>query len=288
MGDESMNKFNKTNGLLPLRKILAKFYSGIILLIVVLPILFPIYFVIISSLKNMASVYKMPPVLIGFRPILDHYQYIFKMMDFGRYTINSASIAIVSTFFTLILGMPAAYVISRYKMRKTSNAILMARLLPSISFLLPYYLTFSRIGLIDTYSVLILSHMVVSLPLVVWIMATFISDIPYELEEAARIDGSTSQGTFINIILPISGPGLVSCATLSFISSWNNFQFALILGGEKTKTLPVSLQNFIAGGEIRWGRMLAASIVVIVPAILITMVLQKYVVSGLTSGAIKG
>lgn len=276
---------NKTN---LAGKLLKSFVSVIVLIFVVLPVLFPIYFVFISSFKNMASVYQMPPVLFGFEPVFSHYQYIFENMSFGRYTFNSAFIAVMSTALTLVFGVPSAYVISRFNMKRTSTAILAARLLPSISFLLPYYFIFSRIKLIDTYFVLIISHMVIAIPLVVWVMAGFIDEIPYELEEAACIDGSTRQGSFFNIILPISGPGLVTCSTLSFLSSWNNFQFALILGGDKTKTLPVSLQNFIAGGEIRWGRMLAATIVVIIPAIVLTMVLQKYIVSGLTAGAVKG
>ena len=135
---------------------------------------------------------------------------------------------------------------------------------------------------------LILSHIVLSLPLIVWIMSSFIADIPKELDEAAIVDGCTRQRCFWNVILPVSLPGLVTCATLSFLGSWNNFQFALILSGEKTRTLPVSLQYFVSGADIRWGRMLAATIVVIVPAIILTMALQKYIIKGMTAGAVKG
>ena len=136
--------------------------------------------------------------------------------------------------------------------------------------------------------VLILSHMVLSLPLIVWIMVGFFSDLPLELEEAAIVDGCTRQKCFKDVLLPISAPGLVTCSTLSFLGSWNNFQFALILSGEKTRTLPVSLQYFVSGADIRWGRMLAATIVVIVPTIILTMILQKYIVQGMTAGAVKG
>jgi len=260
----------------------------LLVLIIVLPIMFPLYFVVISSLKDMAQLYRVPPVLFGFTPTFDHYKYIFEFQNFGHNFYNSSIIAIVSTLVAMVFGVPAAYSISRYKMQKASTAILIARLLPSISFLLPYYYIFSKMKLIDSYFTMVISHMVLSLPLIVWIMTGFIAEIPYDLEEAAIVDGCTKQSCFSKIILPISGPGLVTCATLSFLGSWNNFQFALILGGDKVRTLPVSLQYFVSGSEIRWGRMLAATVVVIIPTIILTMILQKYIVKGLTAGAVKG
>ena len=255
---------------------------------VAIPIVFPLYFVFISSFKNMAQVYTMPPELFGFTPIFDHYVFIFQTQRYGRFMFNSFWVAFASTGISLILGIPAAYSIARYKMRRTNVAILIARLLPSISFLLPYFFFFSRLGLVDTYTGLILSHIVLSMPLVVWIMAGFINEVPRELEEAAIVDGCTRQRCFFSIVLPVCIAGIVTCSTLSFLGSWNNFQFALILSGERTRTLPVSLQYFVGGADIRWGRMLAATVVVIIPAIVLTMVLQKYIIKGMTAGAVKG
>ena len=236
----------------------------------------------------MAQVYIMPPDLFGFKPIFDHYIFIFKNQNYSKYLFNSFWVALASTVISLCFGIPAAYSIARYKMRRTNVAILVARLLPSISFLLPYYFFFSRLNLIDTYTGLILSHIVLSMPLVVWIMTGFIFEIPRELEEAAIVDGCTRQRGFVSVVLPVCTPGIITCSTLSFLGSWNNFQFALILSGEKTRTLPVSLQYFISGADIRWGRMLAATIVVIIPTIILTMVLQKYIIKGMTAGAVKG
>lgn len=262
-------------------------FAGLIFIIVI-PVLFPLYFVLISSFKNMAQVYIMPPKLFGFKPILDNYIYIFKTQHYGTYMLNSTIVAVASTALSLLMGVPAAYAIARYKMGKVSIAILTARLLPNISILLPYYFIFSKFRMIDTYGVLIISHMILSLPLIVWIMVGFFNDMPIELEEAAIVDGCTRQKCFVDVLLPISAPGLVTCSTLSFLGSWNNFQFALILSGEKTRTLPVSLQYFVSGADIRWGRMLAATIVVIVPTIILTMILQKYIIQGMTAGAVKG
>lgn len=269
-------------------KICKRFLFGGLVLLIVVPVLFPLYFVFISSFKNMAQVYIMPPKLFGFKPILDNYRYLFKTQNYGNYMLNSAIVALASTALSLLMGVPAAYGIARYKLGKVSISILTARLLPNISILLPYYFLFSKLGMIDTYGVLIISHMVLSLPLVVWIMTGFFNDLPIELEEAAIVDGCSRQKCFTDVLLPVSIPGIVTCSTLSFLGSWNNFQFALILSGEKTRTLPVSLQYFVSGADIRWGRMLAAAIVVIIPAIILTMVLQKYIIQGMTAGAVKG
>lgn len=269
-------------------KLIKYILFALLVLIIVIPVLFPIYFVFISSFKNMAQVYTMPPKFFGFKPIFDNYIYIFRTQHYGTYLFNSTIVAVVSTALSLAAGVPAAYAIARYKMRKTNTAILTARLLPNISILLPYYFIFSKLHLIDTFLVLILSHMILSLPLIVWIMTGFFEDLPLELEEAAIVDGCTRQKCFLDILIPISAPGLVTCSTLSFLGSWNNFQFALILSGEKTRTLPVSLQYFVSGADIRWGRMLAATIVVIVPTIILTMILQKYIIQGMTAGAVKG
>ena len=271
-----------------IKKTAIRILFAALILIIVIPILFPLYFVLISSFKNMAQVYIMPPQLFGFKPIFDHYIFIFVRQNYGRYMFNSLWVALASTAISLCFGIPAAYSIARYKMRRTNLAILIARLLPTISFLLPYYFFFSMFKLLDTYTGLILSHIVLSLPLVVWIMTGFIAKIPLELEEAAIVDGCTRQRGFLSVVLPVCTPGIITCSTLSFLGSWNNFQFALILSGEKTRTLPVSLQYFVSGVDIRWGRMLAATIVVIVPTIILTMLLQKYIIRGMTAGAVKG
>ena len=191
------------------KKIISKLLFGILVLVIVIPILFPLYFVLISSFKNMAQVYIMPPKLFGFKPILDNYIYIFKTQHYGTYMMNSTIVAVASTALSLLLGVPAAYAIARYKMGKANTAILTARLLPNISILLPYYFIFSKLRMIDTYGVLILSHMVLSLPLIVWIMVGFFSDLPLELEEAAIVDGATRIQRIIHVDIPCILPTIV-------------------------------------------------------------------------------
>ena len=140
----------------------------------------------------------------------------------------------------------------------------------------------------DSYAALILSHMLIALPVIVWIMSSYFEGVPMELEESAMVDGATRQRAFMSIILPLSGPGIVTATTLSFIFSWNNFMFSQVLSMEKTKTLPIAVYNFVSYAEVDWGGVMAAAVAIMLPAILLTMLFQKYVVKGLTMGAVKG
>ena len=211
------------------KKIISKLLFGILVLVIVIPILFPLYFVLISSFKNMAQVYIMPPKLFGFKPILDNYIYIFKTQHYGTYMMNSTIVAVASTALSLLLGVPAAYAIARYKMGKANTAILTARLLPNISILLPYYFIFSKLRMIDTYGVLILSHMVLSLPLIVWIMVGFFSDLPLELEEAAIVDGANVVQEFIYVKIPYIMPVIVANCLLVLNGSLRSFDVSFLL-----------------------------------------------------------
>jgi multiple sugar transport system permease protein len=143
-------------------------------------------------------------------------------------------------------------------------------------------------NLMDSYVALILSHMLIALPIVVWIMSTYFGGIPRELEESAMVDGATRQMAFVKIILPLSGPGIITATTLAFIFSWNNFMFSQVLSMERTKTLPIAVYNFLSYAEVDWGGVMAAAVAIMAPAIVLTMIFQKYVVKGLTMGAVKG
>ncbi|MCX8013200.1 MAG: carbohydrate ABC transporter permease, partial [Rectinema sp.] len=189
---------------------------------------------------------------------------------------------------SLLMGLPAAYSIARFQQRRLSIFILIARLMPGISFLMPWYIIFSRLNLMDSYVALILSHMLITLPIIVWIMASYFETIPIEMEESAMVDGATRQHAFLAIVLPIAGPGIVTSVTLSFIFSWNNFMFSQVLSMEKTRTLPIAIYNFVSYAEVDWGAVMAAAVAIMAPAIILTMVFQKYVVKGLTMGAVKG
>lgn len=255
--------------------------------VVTLTILFPFLWMLASSFKSQVDIIAWPPRLL-FPPTLRNYERVFGEQDFLKYFFNSTFVGTAAVGAALLLGLPAAYSIARFRQKRLSVFLLVARLMPGISFLMPWYIIFSRIGLMDTYTALILSHLLIVLPLVVWIMASYFGSVPEEMEESAMVDGATRQRAFLSVILPLSGPGIVTATTLSFIFSWNNFMFSQVLSMEKTKTLPIAIYNFVSYAEVDWGAVMAAAVAIIAPAIVLTMIFQKYVVKGLTMGAVKG
>ena len=258
----------------------------VVVALIIIPFLFPFFWMVLASFKQQADITRIPPVWT-FKPTLTHYKAVFEQHEFANYIWNSAVIAFCSTLFSLILGLPVAYSIARFQQDKVSLAILVARIVPGITFLIPWFILFSRLRLVDTYTSLILAHMLVGLPFIIWVMVPFFESLPKELEEAAVIDGATRQGTFLRVLLPLTGPGVLTSSILSFVFSWNNFMFGVVLTGSRTKTLPIAVFNFMAYSEINWGGLMAAAVVITLPVIVIALFTQKYIIQGLTAGAVK-
>ncbi len=259
----------------------------LLVLVIVIPMIFPFLWMFMSSFKTQVDIISWPPRFI-FSPTLANFNKVFNEQNFLLYLKNSVIVGVASVAISLLLGLPAAYSIARFQQKKLSVMILIARLMPGISFLMPWYIVFSRLGLMDSYTALILSHILIALPVVVWVMSSYFESIPMEMEESAMVDGATMQRAFVSIILPLSVPGIVTATTLSFIFSWNNFMFSQVLSMEKTRTLPIAVYNFMSYAEVDWGGVMAAAVAIMTPAIILTMVFQKYVVKGLTMGAVKG
>ena len=249
--------------------------------------LLPLLWMLLNAFKTPLQIVELPPKLI-FTPTLENFENVFKSQNFGRYILNSLVIAGGSTILGLVLGLPAAFSIAMYKQKKLAVFILISRMVPGITFLLPLFIMFRAFGLVDSYTSLILSHLLVGLPFIVWVMVPFFESIPKDLIDAARVDGCSIFSTFLRIILPISLPGVVTAAILSFIFSWNNFMFSIVLAQHETKTVPVAIFNFIAYAQIDWGGLMAAAVVITLPVLVITIFTQKYVIRGLTAGAVKG
>ncbi len=250
-------------------------------------VIFPFLWMVLSSFKLQSQMLNMK-YLLKFDATTRNYKELFSNYSFIRPIFNSFIIALISTAFSLVLALPASYGIARFGMKKTSLFLLVVRMIPAITFLVPWFAIFTFIGIIDTHFGLILAHMVVSLPFIIWIMVPFFESLPKELEESAAVDGSSRFNSFLKIILPISAPGIVTAAILSFVFSWNNFMFGIILSGRTTKTLPVAIYGFISYTDINWGGLMAGSVVVTIPVIVISLFLQKYIIQGLTAGAVKG
>lgn len=259
----------------------------IVLIIVLLIVCFPIIWMVLGSLKTRLEILDASKFLF-FTPTLENFKEVFVKYDFIKPMLNSLIIAAISTFFALILGVPASYAIARYKLTKLSVVILFARIIPGMIFLVPWFIIFTWLGITDTYVSMVLTHMLVSLPFAVWIMVPIFETLPRELEEAALIDGSSQAGAFLKILLPLTSAGIITTVILSFVFSWNNFMFALILTGPKTQTLPIAIFSFVSYAEINWPGLMAAAVVITAPVIIISLFLQKYIISGLTAGAVKG
>jgi multiple sugar transport system permease protein len=262
-------------------------FRVVMLTLVVLTFLAPLVWMVLASFKTNVDIYN-PAAALVFTPTLGNYETVFGQANYLQYIVNSFWIGFASTLLSLVLGLPAAYSMSRFVMKKSAALVLMARVIPGVSLLVPWYLIFSNLKLVGGYEVLILSHMFVALPLIVFIMMSFFDSLPIELEEQAQVDGLTPIGAFLRIALPLSVPGIATAGILSFIFSWNNFMFALVLSGSKTKTLPVAIFDFVAYASIDWGGLMAAAVVITVPIMVIALFTQKYIVSGLTAGATKG
>lgn len=254
---------------------------------IILVTIFPFVFMVLASFKTTVEIQD-PSKFLNFNFILSNYAEVFERYSFGKPIWNSFFVAFMTTVVSLIIGLPAAYAISKYRLHRTSGAILFTRMIPGICFLLPWFQVFAALGLTDTYFSLILAYMLVAVPFIIWIMVPHFENLPKDLEQAAMIDGCTANQIFFRVMLPLVTPGLITAALMSFIYSWNNFLFALVLSGYNTKTLPMAVFNFIGYAKISWGPLMAAATIITGPVVLISLIMQKYVVSGMTVGAVKG
>jgi multiple sugar transport system permease protein len=260
------------------------FYAGAIALCV--PPVFVFVWMILTGLKTGVQNIAYPPEFI-FTPTLENFRAVFQQYNFFRYLMNSLIVAGLATGISLVLGLPAAYSIAKYRQGKIGIIILVARMTPFVSYLLPWYIIFRHLRLIDTYTALTITHLIITLPMVIWVMVSFFEGMPGELEDAAMIDGCSRLQSFLIIVLPLVRNGIATSAIMSFIFSWNQFLFSLILSGPKTKTVPVAVYNFISYGKIDWAGIGAAATLIVLPVSVFAFFVRRTIVQGLTMGALK-
>lgn len=268
-------------------RIVAPTLRTIAIILVVFLFVAPLVWMLLAAFKNNLDIVT-PSRTFDFTPTLKNFETVFGAQNFTPFILNSIIVGVGSTAFALLIGVPAAYGIARYRIRNATAFVLLARVIPGVSLLIPWYFLFSQVQLVGTYTVLILTHIFVTMPLVVAIMTGFFEGLPDELEEAAQIDGASRVGAFLRVVLPLSLPGLATSAILSFIFSWNNFLFALVLSNQTTRTLPVAISNFTSYASVDWGGLMAAAVIITIPVMIVALFAQKYVISGLTAGATKG
>ena len=269
-------------------------------LVVVAPVvalvvaLAPVYWMITISLKTEVDQFASPPKWFAFTPTLQHYYDAFVTRSFGQYLLTSAIVAVVSTVCALTIGTAAAYALTRFRLpygldRRLSLWILSTRMFPAIVTAVPLFLMMRDLRLLNTKASLIIVYTAFNLPFVVWMMRGFFAEVPRDLEEAALVDGDSRLGALVRVILPLVSPGLAATAVFCLIVSWNEFLFALVLTQtDAAMTLPVGIAGRVTQYEIKWGVMSAAGVVAMMPILVFALAMQRYLVRGLSLGAVKG
>jgi len=247
----------------------------------------PVLWMALSSLKDPLTVTAYPPRLF-FEPTLENYRELFGRTDFLHYTWNSLIVAGCSTILGLVLAIPAAFAISWHRLTWPATVSLFARMAPGTLFLLPWFIMFSNMGLSGSYTALILAHSVITMPLALWILLPYFDGLPREVVESGQIDGCRGPTILLRIVLPMIYPGIAVATIMSFVFSWNYFLFALALSGFETKTAIVASFNFIGEGTTNWGALMAAATSIAIPPLVLTFTVQRWLVAGLSFGAVKG
>jgi multiple sugar transport system permease protein len=276
------------------RSRMARWLKYVLLALAVLTAVTPVYWMVTISLKSEVDQFAAPPRWFKFAPTLAHYYDAFYTRAFGQYLLTSVTVAILSTIFALTLGTLAAYGLSRFRLRanldrRLSMWILSTRMFPPIVTAVPLFLMMRDLRLLNTISSLVIVYTALNLPFVVWMMRGFFRELPRELEEAAMVDGDSRLGALVRVVLPLVTPGLAATAVFCLIVSWNEFLLALVLTQtDASMTLPVGIAGRVTQYEIKWGVMSAAGVVAMIPILVFAMAVQRYLVRGLSLGAVKG
>ncbi|MDO4265876.1 MAG: carbohydrate ABC transporter permease [Eubacteriales bacterium] len=265
----------------------------ILVVLSMLLILFPVYWLVMSSFKVKAEYLAYPPVLFPSQFTLDSYQSVLSKDHLALNFWNTFVVAAASTVISVLLGSMAAYAVSRGSIGKKARKLfgiwfMVQKMYPAIATAIPVYLVMRTLHLIDTKTALIIMNTSFNLPLVIWLMMGFFEQLPSELEESAMLDGCSFTKRFFLIIFPITKPGIIASGILAFVGAWNEFLFAVILSVNKSKTLPVVIAGFITDRGLEWGPMAVTAVITLLPVLVIVWAAQKNFVQGLAMGAVKG
>jgi multiple sugar transport system permease protein len=261
--------------------------------------MFPIYWMITTSFKPDVDILTAPPHWV-FKPTLDNYRYAFEVANFGLYIKNTLLVAFFSTLIVVATGTLASYSFARYNVGGGNMMffILTTKMMPAIAVVLPFFLIFKQVGStdfgkffqlgLDQIGTLVVCYTIFNLPFAIWLMVSFFQDIPIELEDSARLDGYTRWEVLWKIVFPLAAPGIAVTAIFCLLFSWNEFLFAFVLTRSNAMTITVGVNGFWTERGILWGPLSAAATVCVVPMMLFALALQRYIVRGLTFGAVRG
>ncbi|MDE0113922.1 MAG: carbohydrate ABC transporter permease [Albidovulum sp.] len=260
-------------------------------LLLVLSFAVPYVYLVMTSLKPAAHVQQIPPSFLPNRISVENYLTVINTQSMPRAFLSSVAVAVLTTILSLALSVPAAYVAAQYRRPITVFFLLFAlitRMVPAVSLGVPLFQLLKSLGLLDTTFGLVLAHTSAAVPLVLLLLAAFFEGLPKEMEEAARMDGCSRFQAFLYIVVPVMKSGIAISALFAFITSWNEFLYALLLTSQNSKTAPIVIAEFNSVYGLSWGPMTAAAVLYSLPVVLVTLVLQKQIIGGLTFGAVKG
>jgi multiple sugar transport system permease protein len=266
-----------------------KYFEIFFIIITTLASFIPFLWLILTSFKFRTDILS-PVLKLFFTPTLSNYTKAFVEGEFSTYFLNSITIATGNVILCLFIGLPAAYAFSRFKVFGEKHIffyVLSTRMAPAIALVLPLYMFFKQIGILGTSAAVIIAHATFNLALVIYLMKNFFNDIPKEIDEAALVDGASEFDIFLKIILPNAKSGVIVVAIITFLFSWNEFLFTLLIGGSNTMTLTAAFPGLVTPLGTYWGQLAAVSVVVSLPVIISVWYLQKHLVRGLTFGAVK-
>ncbi len=251
----------------------------------------PFFWIVTTSLKGNEDFFAFPPVWVPAEPSLTHYVGLFTRSSGLRYFTNSLVISTLSMVAALVVSLPTAYAIARWRFGGgfLSLLLLVLRMLPAIALIIPIYIMYKALGLTNSYLGLVIVYTVVYIPFAVWLLVGFLRDFPVEIEEAAMIDGCSRLRALTQVVVPIIAPGLAVVALFAFIATWNEFLFAVVLTGIETKTMMVLVTSFTSGGtDMFYGEASASVVLGVLPAFAVAFLLQRFLVKGLALGGTKG
>jgi len=252
---------------------------------------FPVIWGLLTSFKTERDVLAYPPVWL-FKPTLDSYrEVLFGASSILPNIVSSSIVSLSATMLTMLFAVPASYALARLRFpakRASGFYVLVTQMLPPVGLIIPYYLLLQRIGWLDTFTGLTVIYLTFSLPFAIWLMVSYFEDIPFEMEEAALLDRAGRLRALWYVILPQVRGGIAVTAIFVFLNAWNEFMFAVVLGGNRVRPITVAMFNFISVEQTQWSRLAAGAILAMIPVILIGVLAQRHIVKGLTVGAIKG
>jgi multiple sugar transport system permease protein len=282
----------RVSGALGPRAVTRSVAFSVVALAGALLLLMPVIWIVSTSLKPDVEVYAIPPTVLPRHPTVEHFASVLGDETILRFFGNSLVASAGATACSLLMGIPAALGFARFRFRASGillGAVLVTRMFPPVALALPFFLQFRQLGLINSPLGLIIAYIPIVLPLVIWMLEGFFRDLPEELLEAARLDGLGTIGALLRIVLPITKPGVAVAALFGFLVAWNEFIIALSLTRTPdAQTMPVGIAGYITQFQTLWGDMTAASVIYLVPVLVVTVVTQRGIISGLTAGATKG